>query len=271
MLAFRAAVAVYAFAILVNTFTVGVCFFTNWTWALLVLYFAAASAASGLHLRYEPRGEAQEESEGQKAGKTTEPPSPSWHAAYARLLQVLMSTLAASAVMVAVVFWLLLLPSDDSPHHEWLLNFDSYNMHAMSVVFVVAELAFNSTPMRAQDAALAVLFPAAFAAFTVLRVAVTRSMRPCLTEPDPAVCEFGARTDGPVIWPYFFMDTVQPLAVLWYFASGCMFLLAYFVVFGVRTFLLWCAASSMNYMSAPDNCEEASECSETETSESLGA
>lgn len=151
----------------------------------------------------------------------------------ARCNQLLLSTIAAAALMLDVVLWTILLPTDPTPGHKYLLNFYSYNMHAANFFLVLIEILLNRIPIRGYDVVVAVYWPLVYSAFTIIRIGLDSSTRDCLTLTGGSECKTDP-ANGIVVWPYFFMDTSKDFAVLWYMGLAGLFMIAY-----LGMFLLW--------------------------------
>lgn len=192
------------------------CFFTVWSWMLLTVYFTFATVASHRHLKIENSADAG----GMWSGE----------GAFPRFCQVLMATTSASALMLDYVLWSILYPADPDPDKVQELNFFSYNMHAANLVIVVLELWANSIHIRWQDVAIALAWPLFYTHFTLCRVALTPGLAPCLLDHINGTCDTEAPPDGKVVWPYFFMDTSEPFAILWYIVLLLLFMCAYAIV-----------------------------------------
>lgn len=239
LMVFRGIVAAYSSALLLHNIFIkagglkGLCFFTVWSYILLAVYFWAAAVAGWIHRKR--TGDQNEEAcslESARSPFTFADPLPS---PLARCCHLLFQTLVASALMLDVVLWGVLYPTDKSPGHETELNFVSYNMHALNLVFVVVDMVFNRHPVVMRDIAVAVLWPVIYSMFTVLRVVVSPSKRGCLTEHAKPACDTPAppKNYGQVVWPYFFMDTSKPLAAAWYLGLALFFAACYAGIAGI--------------------------------------
>eukprot|EP00446_Apocalathium_sp_SHHI-4_P065969 CAMPEP_0177519104 /NCGR_PEP_ID=MMETSP0369-20130122/46902_1 /TAXON_ID=447022 ORGANISM="Scrippsiella hangoei-like, Strain SHHI-4" /NCGR_SAMPLE_ID=MMETSP0369 /ASSEMBLY_ACC=CAM_ASM_000364 /LENGTH=234 /DNA_ID=CAMNT_0018998299 /DNA_START=90 /DNA_END=791 /DNA_ORIENTATION=+ len=149
----------------------------------------------------------------------------SWELRLGRLNQVVFSTVAAAALMLDVTLWGVLYPVDHTPGHPGELNFCSYNMHAVNLIWVVTELYLNNIQIRLNDLALALWWVLIYGIFTILRVALNPSSRSCLTQSGPQ-CESDSSRKY-LVWPYFFMDTAKPLVLVWFLGLLVLFSLAY--------------------------------------------
>mmetsp|Transcript_117805 Transcript_117805/g.329885 ORF Transcript_117805/g.329885 Transcript_117805/m.329885 type:complete len:325 (+) Transcript_117805:1-975(+) len=247
MLVVRTLVAVWAVAVLVPLWLEAgafhMTFFTIWSFTLLAAYFLSAAGASAAHLRHKLRARRPLSSRGAAEGdwvtqSSTVPAAAALAAgetrgsAWARFNQLLLTTVAASALMLDVVLWGLLLPTDPDKLKSAELNFDSYNMHGLNIVAVTVELALNAIPLRIYDLPTAVLWPVAFSAFTLLRVAADSSIRRCLVENVGEICKT-SRDGLHMVWPYFFMDTSKPFAAAWYAGMALLFVGAYSCLFAI--------------------------------------
>eukprot|EP00927_Polykrikos_kofoidii_P020716 TRINITY_DN19861_c0_g1_i1.p1 TRINITY_DN19861_c0_g1~~TRINITY_DN19861_c0_g1_i1.p1 ORF type:complete len:325 (+),score=16.51 TRINITY_DN19861_c0_g1_i1:105-977(+) len=225
---FRAAAAVYIIGSLIYWVSTSgprfMYWFTVWTWALLGIYFVAAAVSSVLHCT-----SSNAQCGYANSGNVTTLSVVERHAAhetrgykrFARVNQLLFSTVAASALMLDIVLWAILFPNDTSPGHKAMLNVSSYNMHAFNLVLVMTELGASSMTVRPSDLFIAVLWPMTYTMFTIIRVAASSQTRPCLTNP-------GDNLEAcAMAWPYFFMNTSIAVAPLWYLAILVLYTLAF--------------------------------------------
>lgn len=189
------------------------CFYTVWSWFLLMFYFSLAAVSTALHKK----------GVGKPAG--TEP-TPAWTLKLARVSQLVFSTAAAAALMVDVVLWGLLFPTDKTPGKPGCLSFCSYNQHAANLVVVIVELFLNNVEIRMQDLVVAAWWPLIYCVFTFLRVGLDPGLRDCMTQSGLQHCKTDLATHH-MVWPYFMMDTSKPFAAAWMVALILLFCLAY--------------------------------------------
>jgi len=235
LLVFRAAAALWIFSVLFNPFTLKLhsfCFFTVWSWALLGVYFVFAALASA-RLAAQHRSLATSSDADPGAGESMT------HSRLARCNQVLLSTVAAAVVLVDVTLWTILYPTDTSPGHDKILNFTSYNEHALNAVLLLTELAASRLTLRMHDLCLAGPYLLLYTVFTILRVAIPDSTRGCLIEYSDTECS----EEQGIVWPYFFLDTSRNGAVLWYISLSAFYALAYCSIVLLRGCLLGSPAS----------------------------
>lgn len=197
---------------------------------LLGVYFALAAATSFLHLRGATvvAGQPQHEVRDDNLAVPLDG-APLGPVCLARLCQVLLSTVAAAGLMLDVVLWSILMPSDTDPQKKEELNWSSYNMHALNLLLIFVEIAVNSIPLHFGDIVLALLWPLLYCHFTLLRVGMRSSTQGCLTFHEKTTCSTVPGVK--VVWPYFFLDTSREHAWLWYLGLSALFCLAYAVIF----------------------------------------
>lgn len=217
LLVFRLSVAVYMLCINISCAVEegperAFNYFTIWSWSLLSVYFLLASSATALHL-VSRRGEALREA-CRNDGR--------WRHRLARVNQIVFATASASALMLDITLWGVLLPTDTTPSHPDILNFCSYNQHAGNLLLIGLEMLANNIDVHFCDIFISMMWPVVYACWTLIRVGSNPKTRICLTE-QRAEC-----TDsGILVWPYFFMDTSHAFAVLWYLGLFAFFCLAY--------------------------------------------
>lgn len=231
LFAYRTVLAIYAYCVaigqIIKSPSFHLVFFTVWSWMLLAVYFTCAAIASWRYLR-----EVSRQSSGardQLEGRSLAPSS------LGRCNQLLLSTVAAAALMLDVVLWTVLFPTDKTPGHKFLLNFYSYNMHAANFFLIVIEILLNRVSIRGYDVVVSLFWPLVYSAFTIIRIALDSTIRHCLTEKGGSECKTSAETDT-VVWPYFFMDTSKDTAVLWYLGLALLFTLGYYGMFSFWRF-----------------------------------
>lgn len=230
LLVFRFILASYGiFILIVSTSSKSFNYFTVWSWALFCLYFVFAAIATLIHIASRP-----DRSTAEALGVAVsvdirdvifqESLAFRCRRRFARFMQLLFSTTAASALMLDIVLWTILFPTDSDPNKKAELNFFSYNQHGLNLLAVIVEMFANDVPIRAVDVVWSILWPLVYSFFTISRVARNPSTRSCITSAQSDVCQTRQA------WPYFFMDTSRPFAALWYIGLAFMFFVSYCLI-----------------------------------------
>lgn len=188
-------------------------YFTYWCFLLLACYFAVVGAAS-------------------LVWRWLVPPTVMHSRQWSKLAGVcgaLCSTVFASALMVDLLLWSVLYPTEDEEGQRNYRRFSSINTHLLNFVLILLDVGVNSLPAEARDICPTIIVAAIYVMFTILRIACTPGMRHCLTEKCPH-----RLPDDRLVWPYFFLDTSSVMAPFWYtglFVMTCVF---YQITFFIR-------------------------------------
>ncbi|XP_073113688.1 uncharacterized protein [Elaeis guineensis] len=218
-------------------------FYTQWTFALVIIYFAIATliSAHGCWIYSKQQSTEDEEASGflksefeqdrhatltfrknkntdvirlksHHEQEVTEKRAGFW--GYA--MQIVYQTSAGAAVLTDVVFWGLLVPFLSSEHFS--LNLIMGCMHSLNAIFLLLETALNNLSFPAFRMAYFVLWSCAYVIFQWVLHA----------------CGFSW-------WPYPFLELATPWAPLWYFCMALIhipcYALYWLIVKAKNTFL----------------------------------
>jgi len=149
---------------------------TQWNFALFILYFLLSSAISGGSIIYKRPEISSDKADG-----------------LGRFVLILFQICFLEIFVVDITYWSILVPGYYLLEHKLpLINFWTFNHHGVNALWMIAEFIMNRNPIVLNHIWVVMLWPAAYIIFTLMVFPVSQS------------------------WPYPILNAWLPLGVMWY-------------------------------------------------------